>query len=112
MKCDVSLKSLRKLDSSILPKKSDIKYCVFLFDKTRSSWKISSCEKVQIREDLLSFLVSILESKGLSVLDKKSQVRKYDRLINDADYLGLSFSISMSFDANSEFPERLDKNKK
>ena len=77
------------LDPSVLPQKIDvIKFWMFLYDKARSSYKMSSAEKNLVKEDLLTSLVSIWESKGLKILNKRGLESKYHRLIAMADYLG------------------------
>ena len=77
------------LEPNVLPKKFDIiKHWIFLYDTTRTSRKVTSEEKNQIKQNLISSVVSIWKSKNLNILDKRALERKFDRLITDADKLG------------------------
>ena len=77
------------LDPSSLPNQfQTVKFWMFHHDNARTSRKMSSDIKVQVRKQLLSSLVSIWESRNIEVADQKTLHRRYENLINGADHLG------------------------
>ena len=80
-----------KLDPSALPKRLDIiKFWMCIHDTVRSSRKMTSDLKNQVRDEIIGSIVPIWESKCLEVLKGRTLERKVERLIEDADYLLLN----------------------
>ena len=80
-----------KFDPSALPKRLDIiKFWMCIHDTVRSSRKMTSDLKNQVRDEIIGSIVPIWESKCLEVLKGRTLERKVERLIEDADYLLLN----------------------
>ena len=80
-----------KLDPSALPKRLDIiKFWMCIHDTVRSSRKMTSDLRNQVRDKIIGSIVPIWESKCLEVLKGRTLERKIERLIEDADYLLLN----------------------
>ena len=80
---------LSELDPNSLPIKLDIiRYWMNLVDTSRSSRKLSSNDKNQFRDNIITSIVSIWKSKGLEVSSEKAIKNKVERLINTADSYG------------------------
>ena len=55
---------IASLDPTNLPKKLDVvKFWMYLFDNARTSWKMSPAQKNQVKDQILTALVSIWKSK-------------------------------------------------
>ena len=82
---------LPSLDPECLPKKADVvRFWMSLFDAARTSRILSPDKKKQVKKDVISAVVSIWDSKKLKVCNDKNLERKYDRLISEADFLGVN----------------------
>ena len=79
---------LPALDITCFPKRVDVvRHWISLVD-ARASRQLSFDQKSQVKKEVISALVSIWESKGMTVCDDKKLGIRYDRLISAADKLG------------------------
>ena len=80
---------LPTLDITCFPKRVDVvRHWISLVDEIRDSRQLSLDQKAQVKSQVISALVSIWESKGMTVCDDKKLGIRYDRLISAADKLG------------------------